>query len=205
MADSLVHLPIIRMVPGFRGWPTPVEFGGLVHLAVAADRIHGADSENYEVRSYDRSGGLIGIFRRAWSPIPVTQDHIDRYSGHVVDAPGEDGQPVPEVLRQQRIEIMAASTFASHFPAFDQALADRSGNLWLRGYDPDDLMERTVFNPSPTRPRRWTIFSRDGVWLGEVEMPARFVVMDIGEDYVAGVMRDELDIEFVHVYALRKD
>ncbi len=66
-------------------------------------------------------------------------------------------------------------------------------------------MQRTVFNPSPSRPRRWTVFSRDGVWLGEVEMPARFVVMDIGEDYVAGVMRDELDVEYVHVYALRKD
>lgn len=204
-ADSLLHIPIIRMVPGFRGMPTPVEFAGLVHVALAPDGIYSADSENFEVRSYDRSGRLTGIFRRAWSPIPVTQDHIDRHSAHVVDGPGEDGQPVPERLRQQRIEIMAASTFASHFPAFDQALADRGGNLWLRGYDPDDLMQRTVFNPSPSRPRRWTVFSRDGVWLGEVEMPARFVVMDIGEDYVAGVMRDELDVEYVHVYALRKD
>ena len=35
--------------------------------------------------------------------------------------------------------------------------------------------------------------------------PADFVTMDIGEDYVAGLARDDLDVEYVHVYELHKD
>jgi hypothetical protein len=40
--------------------------------------------------------------------------------------------------------------------------------------------------------------------LARVQMPSKFRVQEIGEDYVLGVWRDDLDVESVRVYGLRR-
>jgi len=40
------------------------------------------------------------------------------------------------------------------------------------------------------------------VWLGWVELPPRFEVLDIGRDHLLGLHRDELDVEAVALYPL---
>lgn len=37
---------------------------------------------------------------------------------------------------------------------------------------------------------------------GSVDLPPRFVGYEFGEDHVAGVWKDEVDVEFVRVYTL---
>ena len=44
-----------------------------------------------------------------------------------------------------------------------------------------------------------------GAWLGGVEIPADFTVMEIGMDFVLGVYRDELDVEHPRVFGLHRD
>lgn len=48
------------------------------------------------------------------------------------------------------------------------------------------------------------MFDPQGRWLGQVKTPARFLVFDIGADYIAGKAIDDLDVEHVRVYALNK-
>ena len=48
------------------------------------------------------------------------------------------------------------------------------------------------------------VFRPDGVYLGTVKLPQDLDVMEIGMDYVLGVARDELGVEYVQVYGLER-
>ena len=50
----------------------------------------------------------------------------------------------------------------------------------------------------------WEVFSPAGEWLGSVRTPARFTVFEIGEDYVLGSWRDNMDVEHVQVLRLKR-
>jgi len=53
-------------------------------------------------------------------------------------------------------------------------------------------------------PSSWWVFDRNGIWLGQVVMPARFWPMEIGPDWVLGFELDHLDVEFLVLYPLGK-
>ncbi len=48
------------------------------------------------------------------------------------------------------------------------------------------------------------VYGLDGRHLARVELPPRFELHEIGEDYVLGRYRDELDVNYVRLYALEK-
>jgi len=48
----------------------------------------------------------------------------------------------------------------------------------------------------------WLVFDPAGRLLGEVEMPAGLEVFEIGEDYVLGLVRDDLDVERLMLHPL---
>lgn len=78
------------------------------------------------------------------------------------------------------------------------------GNLWVRETEFEDLLPAGGFRPVSPVPSRWSIFATDGTWLGTVDTPASFFVLDIGDGHVTGVGRDDLGIERVLVYDLRR-
>ena len=46
-------------------------------------------------------------------------------------------------------------------------------------------------------PRAWTILAPEGRWLGSVEMPPGFTPIQLREDRILGVERDDLGVERV--------
>lgn len=88
-----------------------------------------------------------------------------------------DQVPVPEVRTE-----------------YSQITLDQEGNLWA---------ER---GPTPGRSPGsidFLVFDPQGVLLGVVALPP-IQVLEIGHDYVIGVHRDQLEVEYVHVHELRK-
>jgi hypothetical protein len=102
----------------------------------------------------------------------------------------------PGALGTQMIERMLADMrFRAAIPAHAQRMyADALGNLWLQAYQ----------LPGHDGPSTWLVFDTDGQWLGTVDMPAAFTVNEIGPDYVLGVARDSLDVQYVRMYRLEK-
>ena len=82
---------------------------------------------------------------------------------------------------------------SSHLPAYEQVLLDRAGNLWT-------VRVRWFWSEAPV----WQVLDPQGRWLGQVAMPPGGRISEIGEDYVLGVWRDEMDIETVRMYGLVK-
>ena len=77
-------------------------------------------------------------------------------------------------------------------PFFGTPFADAEGNVWLPSYRP----------AYPEEGSPYTVISPDGEWLGTVETPPGFRILDVTEDLLLGVLRDNLDIMSVAVYEL---
>ena len=77
-------------------------------------------------------------------------------------------------------------------PFFGSPFADADGNIWLPSYRP----------AYPEEASPYTVISPDGEWLGTVETPPRFRILDVTGTLVLGVLRNDLDVENVVVYKL---
>ena len=84
---------------------------------------------------------------------------------------------------------------AETFPAFSSFIGDATGHLWVREYD----------FPGEARPAPlWTVFGPEGRVLGCIETPPGLRIFEIGADYILGRVRDELGVESVQVWPLRR-
>ena len=201
--DTLGTWDLLRLVPGWRGRGQRIQFDGVTHLALLSNGIAVADPMSNEVRLYDANASLHTIVRREWQPVPVTQQDIDAARQRFINMQGEGGGPVPAQMLEQRAAIADVWVATEHMPAFSAMLIDEADNIWLRDYV---VNEETVgtWGAAPTQPTRWTVLDSDGMLLGSVELPARFLPRVISDEVVAGVYRDEAEVEYVHVYELTR-
>ena len=51
----------------------------------------------------------------------------------------------------------------------------------------------------------WTVFDAEGRIQGLVETPPGLEVFEIGEEYVLGVVEDDLGVEYVQLWALDRE
>jgi len=165
----------------------PPMFGRSTEYAVHGNRFYVAANDSYEIRVHGRDGGLQSIVRRQHDPIEVTDADIEarreeRLGGNV--APG---------LGETMVDVLDATPIRETMPAYDEVTVDRVGNLWVEEYR----------RPRETL-RRWAVFDARGVWLGTLSVPDRFVILDVGDDYVLGRWTDDLEIEHVQMYELIK-
>ena len=79
-------------------------------------------------------------------------------------------------------------------PPHSQLLLDVGGNLWARLGPTEGGGGASI---------DYLVFDPEGKLLGTVALPP-IEVLEIGEGYVLGVYRDELEVEFVQLYDLTK-
>jgi len=160
-------------------------FGKKTAFAVAGDRFYVADNATYEIQVYSVDGRLTHLFRKRHTPLVVTDADVSALRDSVFANESDrillrswDNRPPPP-------ETMPAYAPYIHI--------DRELNLWVREY-------------TRVGAREWaySVFNEGGVFLGMVPFPMGLTVLDIGRDYVLGLVRDELDVEYVQLYQLHK-
>lgn len=143
----------------------------------SGDRITVGATDTCEIREFGPDGTATRLVRRAVSPQPSRMSIFARW---------------PISFRSWHPRSRRSRVQARCRP-FPRCCWTARTNLWVQDY------------PSPgaaTVP--WTVFDPRGVMLGQVALPAGFRATDIGADYVLGVWTDELGVERVRVYSLRK-
>jgi len=78
-------------------------------------------------------------------------------------------------------------------PLYTEIHGDRDGGVWLSAFVPG--------SPLGSFPS-YDVIAPDGIWLGAVEAPAGFRLLDVAGDRVLGVLTDELGVESVAVFGL---
>lgn len=197
-------LPVTTFVgDGRRG--TRVQFAPGFTFAAGPDHFFHNYATSYDIERYDLNGNLRAIWRRALTPQPVTDEMISRFHDQFVDAPAEDGSRSPDwrAFRERRFSEM---TFAETLPAHGTIRLDRTGHLWVQHYEQQDFTDsgQYGFGAVPIQPSHFSVFDSDGVWLGDIETPGRFAIREIGEDYLLGITRDELGVEYIRLYRLTR-
>ena len=188
-ADTLTYIPgdeLFRqeVAGGVASHYAPV--GAVRTAATHGDSIYTGDGSAYEVWDFDQRGVPVRIIRRASERTPVDATAIRSFEAFILDRAVTDAQ------RVSRNRLFREWTYPSFQPAYDRLLVDAEGNVWTRHFSIGDQQSE------------WTVFDPAGRWLGVLALPPGLNVKEIGSDYVLGVAVDDLDVEYVRLYALAK-
>jgi hypothetical protein len=162
-----------------------VPFGAAMLHAVHGDELFVSDGLTFEVSVFGRDGALRRIARLIEPREPLTPEVIEQWKEERLARTRNESQ------RAHAERVIAAQTFPDLLPALSALRTDSEGHLWA---------ER--FRKRPRDPQRWAVFDHDLRYLGTLETPAGFRIMEIGTDYLLGVWTDESDVEFVRLYGL---
>ncbi len=172
-------------------------------FAAAAGSLTVIDTEAWSVSLISpRDGTTSALFRRDVAPLEATAALVDLHLDGIV----EIAFPNPEAATPEDIagfrRMWRDRPRAPTLPVLRSIHADAAGNLWLQPY-----------YVAGAEPPPFEIHAPDGTWLGSVSVPPglqrAFVqyqapYMEIGEDYILGVWTDDLDVQYVRMYELRK-
>lgn len=163
-------------------------FGRGTAFAATFDRFYVADNESYEIRAYSITGKLTQVIRKQAFPIPLEASDIQVYEDSVLATVNAASRP------QMRVLFAKMPPPPQTYPAFEPDIhIDGDLNLWVK-----------ESNRLGDHRSRWSVFSAGGELLGVIEMPPGVEVLDIGIDYVLGLQRDELQVEYVQLFQLRR-
>ena len=163
-------------------------------VTVAAGRFVHTRSDRPEITWRQPDGTITQIVR--WRPEPTLLtaellEHGEAYNRMI----GRMNYGVSEARLEEIIqEDMARyrTMIGQPIPLFGSPFADADGNVWLPSYRP----------AYPEEGSPYTVISPTGEWLGQVETPPRFRILDVTGGLVLGVLRDEMDVENVVVHDL---
>ena len=86
--------------------------------------------------------------------------------------------------------------------AFDRLYVDRVEHLWVRHHHPRYDHPHEFLGVRFPYAWTWDVFDSAGRWMTTLTTPVALEIHDIGEDYILGVWRDEMDVEYVRMYSL---
>ncbi len=165
----------------------PMPFARRPAVAVHGDHFLFGSGDTYEIEYRAKDGTLEKLIRRVVTPRAVTSEDVDLYvSRQLAEMDDEDDR---REMRSTYAEMPVPETM----PAYGDLKVDDAGNMWVREFDAD-----------LDHGRLWTVFDTEGRMLGSVAMPAGLRPGHIGDDFIVGTWRDELDVEHVRLHELLK-
>ena len=169
-----------------RGVMSTPPFARNTSTTIRAGRVVVGPQTRYELSELSPEGRLLRVVRVLLKEGEVGAAELEAYiQGRIRMAPPERH---PEIRRS--LETMP---IPETMPPYGAIQADDEGNLWVGAW--------AMY---PETAATWDVFDTTGAWLGTVAVPAGFGPWDIGEDWILGVEKDELDVEHVVVYPLIK-
>ena len=193
-------VPGREMIATGRMQTSLVYYGRDTHVAVGDRFIYTGDSGRFEIAVHDpETGTVLRRVSRPYDPVPVTAEEVssrrERQRRSRVRADSASARINPAL--QQRLRAMQPDV--DEIPArdtynvFNRILEDGEENLWVRHQVSASDSVRT-----------WSVFGPTGSWLGEVNIPIGLTVEAIGREEILVVGRDDLDVQYVHLYRLVK-
>jgi len=162
-------------------------FGHQTRFAVGPDQVYVGPLNRSEIEVYRAAGSLARIFRITDPGVTVAPEDLDRARAELIDryGPGRASE-LESLFRDMPIP--------EHFPVFGEMKVDSDGHLWVQEYPmprSDDVI--------------WTVLTEEGRVLAQVVLPRALEILDIGRDFILGVLRNELAEEQVVRFGLNSE
>lgn len=182
------QITVIREVEGgIASFLLSVPYGKSPQIAVARDQLFFGGQDAFEIKLFGSDGTLRRIVRLNRAAVPVTDADLEAYIQVEVGGMADENEARN---RRQDLERMPR---VEHQPAHGAIYADEAGYLFVEDFrEPGN--ERPVMN----------VFDPDGKLVGRFELPAGIQVLEIGADHMLGLHRDEVEVEYLHLYDLSR-
>jgi hypothetical protein len=161
----------------------PIPFTVNADFDLFGDQLHLVSGTDFRIYVFE-AGEVAHIYGLALGPRAVTDADLAAHREFVAEF-------IPEGLRGDYLSALDHAELPSHLPAYSEVRVSRAGRVWVRVYSSDIM-----------GPASWHVFGRGSEWLGEVRTPASFWVLNVLEDRLVGVWRDDLGVEYVRAYRL---
>ena len=182
-----------------RNSPNYRAYGHSLTLAFGPSQVYVGDTASEEILVLNLRGDTLLSYPTPWPAVPIPpearQEDVRRFEQP--DGTVQTGNPY---------------LYPDTYPLVGRLLADEVGFLWVMAYPP-------VLKPIPApmfeSPAALTLTTEEGgaLWrvlqptgevAAELRTPPGFFPFEIGEDYVLGVWKDDLDVQAVHLYLLTR-
>jgi hypothetical protein len=168
----------------------PIDLGRFT--AAADSRWAYARADLAEVTWRGMDGRVLQIARWPEEPMPLDlelgRDRIDEQVEGIESGP-EGGAEVAKRFRRRMEEQFECGDVVA--PLFQSLHAEANGTVWVDEYSVD-----------VDGPRTFRLIGPDGVFLGHVQAPPRFHLLDVRDGLVLGIEKDKLDMQGVSVYRI---
>lgn len=196
--ERLTRFPamhVVRQGTGTR--PETVIYGPQMVAAVLSDRVClGFPDVAYRFTCMDDHGKtLVNVIRKAGRPRLVTSADKEIYFHLALDS--ANAGPENAEWRSQRRK---SSVFAERMAPFGRMVVSNNDELWVGPVLPAEWA--TFPNPVPPEPTVWSVYSREGDWLSDVTLPARFRLVAVDGGRVIGLVLEPGGTETIVAYPL---
>jgi len=164
-----------------------IPFGKYAMAAVGSQRLYFGSGDSWEIQAYSPTGELAEIIRLDREARAVGGGDLDAYIESRVENASD--QVEAQAIRQQYSEM----PIPDQMPAFASLETDPLGFLWIERY-------RTPGEEPPV----YDILNPEGRLVGWVSLPDDLDILEIGQDFILGLYRDELEVEYVRMYRLHR-
>ncbi|HEV2736234.1 MAG TPA: 6-bladed beta-propeller [Longimicrobiaceae bacterium] len=172
-------------VGGF-GWDD-LPFGRRTFLAATRQGLYVGDSGTGEIVVYAPDGTRSRGLRSPHAPWAISESDVARYKEERLERVAASDR------RKETEAMLAEAPFPKKSPSFGGMAVDPDGNVWVQEY------------PRPGQAEvAWTVLGRDGRTVARIQLPRALEVYEVGNDYVLGRRRDDLDVEHVELYSVTR-
>jgi len=181
-----------RIPPGLEREPIPA-YG---EVTVATGHFVQTRSDRAQVTWRLPDGTTTQIARWQAAPALLTEEWMQPIEAEYRMSVRKHSPSVPEAgitESTRRVMGIYRASIGRPMPLFAEPFADSGGRIWLPSYKPSG--ERHSVPP-------YTVIAPDGTWLGTVNVPPGFRILDVAGGLVLGMELDEMDVESVVVYEL---
>lgn len=158
-----------------------------VVFAIEDDRVHLGQTGSDTILAMSFTGDTIATLLAPFDPVPVPADA--RTTG----------------------STRGTLIFPDHYPRYARLVAAPADRVWVMAYPPlkepvhySELLSPERFQRVEDGGARWGVVDRDGRFIAEVRTPEGFFLLEVGDDHVLGVHKDEFDRESVRLYRLAR-
>ncbi len=152
----------------------------------------------YAVDVYSPDAVHLRRITREHAPVPVSNDHVDRYRDLATRYWQTDSLHYGEWLIARAADVGRADLpRESSLPALGELLVGADGAFWVERPDRAEDPVLLEWPRAGSQSSFWDVFDADGHVQGTAEIDPRFSPLAVTERSVVGVWRDEFGVESV--------
>ena len=192
LSDVVGPLPGTEVVVGRAGGQLSIGVAPFAHrttIGVSGQLLYLGTADQFEILVTRLDAAPVAIIRLGPIDLAIDEWEIEEWTNSRAAQ-----LPSPEVEAAFR-RVMAQAEQPKRRPAFEELVVSGEGDVWIK-----------EFAGASPREVLWHIMSgTNGRYCGTLSLPAAFWLMDIRGGRLAGVWKDEMEVEYVRVYEFGGD